>query len=117
MKKISIWFCIFSILFGMGLGLSASANRRDARQAGRIREGVRSGQITRGEAHNLRRQQRHIHNMERRAGKDGVVTEAEQARIGRAQNRASQNIYKQKHDDQKRPETAPATPPAGGEED
>lgn len=49
-------------------------DRREARQSERIREGVRSGELTRGETRQLVRGQRHVHRMEARAKADGVVT-------------------------------------------
>ncbi|MEO8250838.1 MAG: hypothetical protein ABI589_15875 [Burkholderiales bacterium] len=75
-------------------------DQRQARQQGRIAHGVRSGQLTRHEAHRLERQQRTIHHMERRAKADGIVTHGERSRILQAQNRASRSIRNQKHDRQ-----------------
>ena len=74
-------------------------DRREARQHARIHEGVRSGELTRGEAGRLRAGERHVDRMETRAKDDGVVTPRERARIGRAQNRESRRIYRLKHND------------------
>lgn len=71
--------------------------RREARQHARIRQGVKSGELTRGEAANLRHGQRHVARMERRAKADGVVTPAERARLNHAQNVQSKKIYRKKH--------------------
>src|SRR5262249_49487466 len=83
---------------------AASANtatprvdRREVRQHARIHQGVRSGELTRGEALRLRADQGHIRRMERRAKRDGVVTPRERARLTRAQNRESARIYAYKH--------------------
>ncbi|HTO89667.1 MAG TPA: hypothetical protein VMJ70_00925 [Candidatus Sulfotelmatobacter sp.] len=70
---------------------------RKANQHARIREGVHSGQLTRGEAANLRAGQRHVNRVERRAKADGVVTPRERARITAAQNHQSSKIYRKKH--------------------
>ena len=72
-------------------------DRREAWQHGRIREGVRSGELTRGEAMRLRAGQAHVRAMEYRAKSDGVVTPGERARITRTQNRQSRHIYRMKH--------------------
>ena len=72
-------------------------DRREARQEARIHQGVRSGQLTRGEAMRLQRGERHIDRMESRAKADGVVSLRERARIGRAQNNESRRIYRLKH--------------------
>ena len=75
---------------------------RQARQANRIRDGVRSGDLTRREASALRGQQRGIRQMERHARADGRVTPRESRRLERAQDRASRSISHQRHDRQQR---------------
>lgn len=72
-------------------------HRRHVRQEARIHQGVRSGQLTRGEAHRLQAGERHIARMNQRAHADGRVTYRERARINRAQNRESRRIYRLKH--------------------
>ena len=78
-------------------------NARQQQQQSRIRQGVRSGELTRREAARLAAEQARIQMHEayaRRSG--GALTARERARIERAQNRASRDIYRQKHDAQKR---------------
>lgn len=77
-------------------------DRREAHQRERIREGIRSGELTRREVWRLRAEQRHILRDERRAKADGVVTPRERAHLRREQRRASRDIYRQKHDRQDR---------------
>lgn len=72
-------------------------DRREARQHARIHQGVKSGELTRGEATRLRAGQRHVRRMERRAKSDGTVTPGERARITRAQNHQSREIHRLKH--------------------
>jgi hypothetical protein len=72
-------------------------DRREARQHVRIRQGVRSGELTRGEARSLRAGQRHVRRMERRAKSDGFVSARERARLGHAQNRQGRHIRHMKH--------------------
>ena len=72
-------------------------DRREVRQHARIHQGVRSGELTRGEAMRLRAGQRHVRRMEARAKCDGVVTPRERARITHAQNHESRRIYRYKH--------------------
>jgi len=74
-------------------------DRREARQEARIHQGVRSGELTRGEAMRLRAGERHIGRMEMRAKCDGRVTLRERARIAHAQNRESRRIWRLKHND------------------
>ena len=70
---------------------------RDWREHARIREGVRSGELTRREAFRLRAGQRDIRFMERRAKADGVVTARERAHISAAQLHESRAIWRRKH--------------------
>lgn len=77
-------------------------DRREARQHARIREGVRSGELTRREAFRLRAGHREVAFMERRAKADGVVTARERARISAAQNHENRAIWRKKHNDRSR---------------
>ncbi len=74
---------------------------RQERQQQRIDQGVASGELNQREASRLERQQDRIQGMEERAKADGVVTKQERRAIHGAQNRASRNIAKEKHDRQK----------------
>jgi len=80
-------------------------DQRQANQEQRVDQGVVSGQLNKREANRLNRQQRHINKVEGKAKADGVVTKKERARINKAQNRASHQIAREKHDVQgKRPQ-------------
>lgn len=68
----------------------------------RIRQGVRSGELTRKEAARLQMQQTKIHHHKKCARADGVVTPGERAYIKSEQVKASRQIYHQKHDGQNR---------------
>jgi hypothetical protein len=72
-------------------------DRREARQHARIRQGVKSGQLTPSEAARLHAGQRHVNRVETRAKADGKVTPAERARLNRAQNHQSRAIARKKH--------------------
>jgi hypothetical protein len=74
---------------------------RQERQQQRIDQGVASGELNQREANRLERQQNRIQGMEDRAKADGVVTKGERRAIHNAQDRASRNIARQKHDRQK----------------
>ncbi len=79
-----------------------SVDRREANQAERIRDGVRSDQLTRAETRRLVRGQARVHRLERRAKADGVVTAHERARLARAQNVQSREIARLRHNDRDR---------------
>lgn len=82
--------------------VTPSIDRRERRQSRRIRQGVRSGSLTRREARNVAAQQARIRAHERRARSDGRVTARERASIQRQENRASRNIYRKKHNNRNR---------------
>ena len=99
---------VFAILFVTGLTASAQTgrrcpkgniNQRQAQQQSRIRQGVRSGELTRAEATRLEAQEAHIRNLEARL-REGGLTPSERAKLERDLNRESQNIYRQTHDGQ-----------------
>ena len=99
MKKAVVLFALF--VFGIA-SVAAQTHtprvaRRQVKQQVRVEQGVRSGELTKGEARRLERQQRKIAVDKRRAKSDGVVTPAERAKLNREQNRASKRIYRTKH--------------------
>jgi hypothetical protein len=77
-------------------------NVRQARQHVRIAQGVRSGELTRREAHNVRETQRDIRQLERAYKSDGSLTAAERRDLHHELNQSSRQIYRQKHDAQDR---------------
>jgi hypothetical protein len=104
MKRTMTMFLLACSMIGFAGMASANTwtpriDRREARQHARIQEGVRSGELTRGEAMRLRAGQRHVNRMEWRAKSDGRVTFRERARINRVENRQSRHIYRFKHND------------------
>ena len=73
------------------------SNIRDHRQTQRIRQGVRSGEITRPEVRRLKKEQRRIDSAYHRASADGHVNWRERQRLDKMQDRASRHIYQVKH--------------------
>lgn len=77
-------------------------NARQHSQNERIRQGVRSGELTRNEAQGLREDRREIRQMEREYKSDGVLTRDERRDLHQEQNEFSRNIYQEKHDGERR---------------
>lgn len=75
---------------------------RQARQGGRIAEGVQSGELTRAEAKELRSDRREIRQAERAAKADGVVSKEERQELHGMLNDLSKDIFEMKHNDDKR---------------
>src|SRR5262245_27227832 len=71
--------------------------QRDVNQQERIEQGLKAGQLSTREAGRLEREQQHIEKMEARDLRNGSLSPAEQARLNAAQNRASRDIYRLKH--------------------
>jgi hypothetical protein len=98
---------ILSAAFVLGLGGVSIAqtrgiNRRERCDRERIQQGVRSGELTRREAERLRAEQLRIRAYEARARSDGSLSRRERYRLDEMLDRASRDIYRQKHDNQDR---------------
>ncbi len=87
--------------YGYGGG-TREIDARQSRQEQRIQQGVRTGELTRGEFYRLEAEQDRIRRIERQAKSDGYVSASERARIRHAQDEASRHIYQEKHDGQRR---------------
>jgi hypothetical protein len=74
-------------------------NHREHRQERRINQGVRSGELTKSEAHHLRSNEHKVSNDKRMAKADGHVSRAERKHLRRDENRTSRAIYHKKHND------------------
>ena len=76
--------------------------RREHRQERRINQGVRSGELTRGEAHHLRNDERHIRTERRMAMNEGRMNRGERRNLRHQENRVSRRIYRDKHNNRVR---------------
>ncbi len=77
----------------------ARINQRQDRQQHRIIGGIHNGSLTVHETTRLAKQQASIRKYERRSRADGGgLSLIERARLEHRQDRASRNIYRQKHD-------------------
>lgn len=75
----------------------AGVTQRDVNQQDRIEAGLKSGQLSTREAASLEHKEAVVDHMEARGMKDGKLTAAESAKLTAAQNRVSQDIYRDKH--------------------
>jgi len=82
---------VASAVFAQTVGTEV---QRDVNQENRIEQGLKSGQLTTGEAAKLERGEARIDRMEKNALKDGTLSPQEAARIQRAQNQESAQINK-----------------------
>jgi hypothetical protein len=79
-------------------------HRRNDNQQQRIGEGVTTGALTARETAKLETKEASLHarTADMREDHGGRLTSKERARVNRQQNRLSRDIYRQKHDGQKR---------------
>jgi hypothetical protein len=96
-------------LFLVGFAFSTQAQsaapgvkKRQVNQQKRIKEGVKSGELTGKEVLRLEKQQAKTQRAKKNAKSDGKVTGKERARLHHRQNRTSRQVARQKHDRQKR---------------
>jgi len=71
--------------------------KHQVRQQKRIKQGVRSGELTKREFLRLEREQYGIQQEKKEAKADDTVTKRERAHIRREQKQASRHIYRAKH--------------------
>ena len=77
---------------------SPGVDRREHKQKQRIKQGVKSGALTKDEARALSAEQRAIRAKEREMKSDGPLTREERKELHQDLNEASKNIAEQKHD-------------------
>jgi hypothetical protein len=77
----------------------SEVGQRSENQQDRIAQGVKSGQLTAGEAAHLENNEAKINQEVRsdRAANGGKLTAKEKAKVNRQQNRQSRQIYRDKH--------------------
>jgi len=94
---------------GLALTLTAAAAHagqvahREARQRARIHQGVATGQLTPHETKYLHHEQHHIETVREHALADGRLGPKERARLDVAQDHASRDIYRLKHNEHQVP--------------
>lgn len=109
-KLVSLGFASLFLILGLTAdsfaqnGRYHTGNKRQRNQQGRIYNGINSGELTRREAYRLERQQYRINRTEQRFRNSGSgLSWRERYILDQRQDRASRNIYRQKHDKQDRP--------------
>lgn len=107
MKRL-IGFAVTALMIG---ALSATSfandrtpyiNRRQENQQDRIRQGIRSGELTRGEASRLESREGRLQAQKLEDKSKGYVTPYQRAHLNRELNRTSREIYNLKHNNRVR---------------
>ena len=101
MRKVIFSFLLSGMLCAP-LFAGNPADRREHNQKARIRQGVKSGELTRNETQKLLKEQARIRALERKAKSDQEITRKEVRKLDRFLDKAGKYIHKQKHDNQDR---------------
>lgn len=92
------FFAALAFLFFVGLtNVNAQTAKTPRHERQRIKQGVKSGELTRAETKTLVNQQRDIHQDRKEARADGVVTPLERRHIKKDERKANRSIYRKKH--------------------
>ena len=96
---------LIAILIITGLGITtadAQIKHRAQNQHQRIKHGVKSGDLTRAEALNLRKDQKEFRGDAKLAKADGKISRKERKILKREQRKDSREIYRKKHNKRER---------------
>jgi len=96
MKRTKMLSTLVLMLF-ISICTQAQTTATRATQPARVKQGVRSGELTRHETRKLVKQQKNIRQDVREAKSDGVVTTDEKKEIKQEKRQAKRNIYRKKH--------------------
>ena len=106
----SIHILTIALIIGLGCGRTAAQDQptpvktprvthRQINQHARIKQGVKSGELTKGETRRLEGEQAKIQYDKKEANSDGKITPQERKHLQREQNKASRDIYRLKHNE------------------
>ena len=100
MKSLAGAVLIGCVLLG---SIPAQVKDRQKVQQGRIKQGVRSGELTKKEAVKIEKKEAKLHQEIKKDRADGPgLTPKERVKIDRKQDKLSREIAKEKHDKQAR---------------
>ncbi len=88
---------------GTGSKRTPVIRHRMRRQKSRIKQGVKSGELTKDETKSLAADHKQIRDEVKDAKSDGTVTKDERKQIHKDLNGESKKIYELKHNDEKQP--------------
>ena len=99
--KLKIAIAAIIMAFGIN-SANAQTHKTAQHQHQRIKQGVKSGELTKAEAKNLRNDQKDIRQETKEAKADGKFTKAEKKDIRQDQKRESKEIFRKKHNNRDR---------------
>ncbi len=91
-------FALLTFLFCVSLtSVNAQTAKTPTHERQRIKQGVKSRELTGRETRTLAMQQKDIHQDKKEARSDGKVTQAERRHIKKDKRKGSRSIYREKH--------------------
>jgi len=110
MNKKLVSFALAAMLTATGFARTdndkkpETIHHRKMNQQARIRQGEKSGQLTRGETRHIEKKERALNHEERDMRKmdGGKLTKQDRKTLNQQQNQLSKQIYKDKHNKRKR---------------
>lgn len=100
MKKSTATILSLILCFTMNAQQSEDMNLKG--EKARIKQGVKSGEITKGEAVKISKEVRDVQRAKRRAKADGKITRKERRKIAKQDRQLDRTIYRTKHNDRDR---------------
>jgi hypothetical protein len=107
-RQLFVVALVFGLLSGITLGQdkpnppkTPRIAKRQIHQQARIQQGVKSGELTKGETRKLEREQAKVQHEKKEAKSDGKLTPQERRHITREQNKVNREINRLKHNDRK----------------
>jgi hypothetical protein len=103
MKKVILFLALIAFAtFNVSAQKRIKEDRNLKGERKRIVNGVKSGEITKGEAAFIRKQTKDVKKANRCAKADGVVTKKERAKIAKQDHQLDKSIAKSKHNKKSR---------------
>jgi hypothetical protein len=94
---------IFALVLALGVTSANAQIRKHARnQHERIHQGVKSGELTKREAKNVKEDQKDLHQDIKLAKSDGKISRSERKIVRKEERKDSREIYRKKHNDRER---------------
>ena len=103
MKKIILFF---AILFAVTVSVNAQTQKHKGKkhedmslkgEKARLKEGIKSGEITKDEAKRIKKEAKDVQRAKRKANADGTINKRERAKIAKEDRQLDKTIRKTKH--------------------
>ena len=91
-----------AVVFALFTTAASAQVKGNAIRHQRVQNGVRSGELTRGEKYRLHNDRTRYHHAKRKSFRDGRLSHSERRRLHHMKNSDSRRIYAMKHNNRRR---------------